>query len=348
MEVIKGSHPQEPLGRMAVLIPAWQPDEQLVSLVRRLSEFSFRAVIIVNDGSESEYDEIFARAGAMPSVTVLRHDKNCGQGCAVKTAMRHALESLPDLGGIVTCDADGQHAVEDVARVAAETIASGRPVLGVRRFAAGVPLRSRFGNIATQHVFRAFSGLRISDTQSGLRGIPVERLPAMLTIRGERFEFAISVLAELGWLGAPPRQIPIRTIYIDRNRSSHFRPVRDSVRIYLFLLLLYAAQLVPPCVDLAGFVLALAVTHGIGAAMLAGRIGATAAAALLEFFPAARRRDVNYSLAKYIAMLACTGVVSLGAVWALVGWKWNAIAAKIVAEAAIWLLIAMFPKRAWR
>jgi len=332
---------QEQLKRIAVLIPSLNPDERLAELVRSLTAFPFRAVIVVNDGSDSKYDEIFALLGSMPSVIVLRHSRNQGQGCAVRTAMRYALESLPELAGIVTSDADGQHAVEDIVRVAVETASSGRPVLGVRTFSAGVPLRSRFGNIITQYVFCALSGMAVPDTQSGLRGIPVRWLPAMLTIRGDRFEFAVSVLAELARLSAPPRQVPIQTIYFDQNRSSHFRPVRDSLRIYMFLLRLYAPVIAPVCADFAGFILALLTGQRVGLAMLMGRIGAVGVAMLFAFSMSAGRSKVSFSLAKQIGMLGGTGLVSWGAIVVLMDWRWNAVAAKVAAEGAILILVAV-------
>ena len=331
----------EQLQRTAVLIPSWEPDEHLVELVRSLIAFPFRAIIVVNDGSGNQYDEIFARVSSMPSVIVLRHSKNQGQGCAVRTAMRHALDSLAELGGVVTSDADGQHAVEDIVRVALETTSSGKPVLGVRTFTADVPLRSRFGNVLTQYVFTALSGMAVADTQSGLRGIPVRLLPAMLTTRGDRFEFAVSVLAELGRQGALPRQIPIQTIYIDQNRSSHFRPVRDSVRIYLFLLRLYAAELIPICADFVAFALAFLAIHRVGPPMLIGRICAFGAALPFTFFTSVRRAKTAAVAVKQIAMLAGTGLVSWGAVTILTGWQWNAIVAKVAVETAILILVAI-------
>ncbi len=338
---------QERLAGIAVLIPAWQPDEQLVELVRLLVRFPFRAIVVVNDGSEAYYDQIFAQVGAMPPAIVLRHERNRGQGRALKTAMRYVLETIPGLAGVVTADADGQHSVKDIVRVAEATAASGgMPVLGVRSFGEGVPLRSRFGNVVTRYVFCALSGYLIADTQCGLRGIPSRLIPAMLAVKGDRYEIMASMLTQLCWLGVPPLEVPIDTIYIDQNRCSHFRPIRDSIRIYLFLLRLYAARIAPMCFDLVGFVLAFAMMHHVGTAMLAGRIGAMAAVTLLECFAATRRRDVIYSLPKQIVMLACTGLVSYCAVRVLVGWKWSVIVAKLLVEAAIWLALAALPKRA--
>jgi len=234
----------EGLRRIAVLIPCWRPDERLIELVESLARFRFQAIVVVNDGSEAEYDAIFERVQAIPSAVVLRHEKNRGTGCAVKTAMQYALDSLPEALGVVTADADGQHAVNDIVRVAQAIASDGTiPVLGSRRFGPGVPFRSRFGNTLTRYVFLALSGQRFADTQCGLRGIPRRWAPAMLAVKGDRYEFVINSLAEMCRLGIPPRQIPIETIYFRRNRS-HFKPVRDSIRIYFSLFRLYAGLMI--------------------------------------------------------------------------------------------------------
>jgi glycosyltransferase involved in cell wall biosynthesis len=230
------------LRELAVVIPAWQPDGRLVELVQSLAGAGFAAIIVVNDGSSHSHEEVFKSVRRIPSVIVLRHARNYGQGRAVRTGIECAVARLPSLAGVVTADADGQHAADDIVRVA-EALAgsSPRPVLGTRTFGAGVPLRSRFGNILTRYVFRILSGVTVTDTQSGLRGIPRELIPAVLGVDADRYEFAISLLALFCRIGAPPVEVPIATIYLDENRSSHFKPLRDSVRIYLHLARCYAS-----------------------------------------------------------------------------------------------------------
>lgn len=343
MQISSETSREKLLRRVAVIIPCWQPDHRTVELVRSLADLPFSAIVVVNDGSEDIYEEFFDRVRATPLAIVLKHDKNRGQGWAVKTAMRYVVDNLPNVEAVVTADADGQHAVKDIVRVAEATVSGGSlPVLGTRTFGAGVPLRSRFGNILTQYVFRLLSGFMITDTQSGLRGIPRRWLPAMIGVKGDRFEFAVSVLAQLCRLGAPPREIPIETIYFDQNRSSHFNPVRDSIRIYLFLFRLYGALLLPVCADLATFVLVYAMTGAIGLPVLAGRAAAIATAALIHSLKATRRQDVSYSLARQISSLCVTGLLSFAIILALVRWMGvEVIAAKVLAECAIGLLLAV-------
>jgi glycosyltransferase involved in cell wall biosynthesis len=347
MQVSQESSRSELLRRVAVLIPCWRPDHRLVELVRSLAEFPFSAIVVLNDGSDHTYEEFFERVRAIPSAIVLKHDKNRGQGCAVKTAMRYVVDNLPNVDAAVTADADGQHAVKDIVRIAEAAVSGDSlPVLGTRTFGAGVPLRSRIGNITTQYVFRLLSGTMITDTQSGLRGVPRQWLPAIIGVKGDRFEFAVSVLAQLCWLGVPPREVPIETIYIDQNRSSHFNPLRDSVRIYSFLFRLYAASLLPMCVDFVVFLLVYAIGGTIAVPVLAGRAAAISTAALIHSFEGARRKDVSYSLVLHILSLCATGLLSFSLIMALVRWiGMNVIAAKVLAEAGIGLLFAVSFKK---
>ena len=221
---------------MIVLIPAYQPDEQLVLLAKRFSEQTDFSLVVVNDGSSPDKDAVFA--ALPPEVTVLRHEKNRGKGCAMKTGMAYIWEHFSHDEGVVVVDADGQHLLPDVQRVC-EALHENPDalVLGARRFTGNVPLRSKLGNTVTRYVFALASGVKIYDTQTGLRAFSVSRIPAFLALKGERYEYEMHML-----LGAAQQHIPmievfIETVYLDaENSSSHFHPLRDSFRIYASIL----------------------------------------------------------------------------------------------------------------
>lgn len=220
----------------AVLIPAFQPDTRLVSLITTLLEKEVSRVIVVDDGSDRECRPIFDALQAMPSVHVLRHPVNCGQGRSLKSGLNFVLTQLPEVSGVVTADADGQHIVDDILLVAETLRRTGRFVLGARRFDQNVPARSQLGNTLTRWVFRVLSGHNVYDTQSGLRGFSRQRICELISVPGERFEYNMNVLTHFCRAGAPPLQVPITTVYLEANRSSHFKPIRDSMRIYSGLL----------------------------------------------------------------------------------------------------------------
>lgn len=220
---------------IALVIPVCDPDaERFPPLVRRLRE-DFMHVVVVNDGSAQGREAFDVVRGDVDAVLV--HEANRGKGAALRTAFAWVREHLPCVAGVVTVDGDGQHDPEDVRRVAEELARdpNGGLVLGVRTFTGDVPFRSKLGNFWTRGLFRLLTGLAVSDTQTGLRGIPSALLPRLLAIPGDRYEYEIRMLADARRHPAPPREVPVRTIYLDGNAASHYRPLRDTFRTQLAL-----------------------------------------------------------------------------------------------------------------
>ncbi len=222
----------------AVLIPAYQPDEKLTDYAERLIKCGFERIIVINDGSSENCADIFERVGSHAECTVLTHEVNRGKGCALKTGISWFIENCPDMSGIITADADGQHRAEDAVAIA-DLMNKEQDclIIGVRDFTdEAIPARSRFGNKTTSVVFKLTHGVYLSDTQTGLRGIPKSLTADMLEIKGSRYEYEMNMLIECADRKIPIKEVPIETIYIDDNASSHFRPVRDSIRIYSLIL----------------------------------------------------------------------------------------------------------------
>lgn len=223
------------------LIPAYKPSDTLTGLIKELAYKGF-AVVTVNDGSGSEFDDIFEVAKAYS--TVLTHDVNCGKGAALKTGLCHIMRTYREPYTVVTLDADGQHSIEDAQRVCAAAAENEDAlVLGVRAFSGNVPLRSRLGNGITKAVFALSSGKKVADTQTGLRAFSHKQVKRMTDIRGERYEYEMNVLMEYARSETQITEIPIETIYIDGNSSSHFNAVKDSYRIYKEILKFSASSL---------------------------------------------------------------------------------------------------------
>lgn len=221
---------------IAVILPAWQPPDTLAGLARNLIDNGCRTLIVIDDGSSAERQTVFGEISQMRGAAVLRHAKNAGKGCALKTGFRSLLARPLDCVGVVTADADGQHTPADIALVARQLAEFGRVVLGARSFQHDVPLRSKIGNRLTQWAFRSLTRSGVSDTQTGLRGFPISLLPELMTLPGNRYEYEMAVLGYLCQTMGAPMEVPISTIYLDGNRSSHFDPLRDSLRIYRVLL----------------------------------------------------------------------------------------------------------------
>lgn len=216
---------------MIILIPAYEPDQRLLTLVDRLCESRPRDhVLVVDDGSGTAYAALFAEARRLGAV-VVSHAENRGKGRALKTGFAHAMALWPG-EDVVCADSDGQHRPEDVYLVGARVALSRKAmVLGARQFTGAVPLRSRLGNEVTRRVFGVATGIDLRDTQTGLRGIPAPMLPWLIGVPGERFEWEQEVLLQSRSAGWALVEEPIETVYLEGNSSSHFRPVVDSFRV---------------------------------------------------------------------------------------------------------------------
>src|SRR5437762_1257533 len=232
------------------LIPSYQPTDILPGLLEELRRASSAPIVVVDDGSGADYAAIFDRVRQMAGVTVLANAVNLGKGAALKHGMNHILVHHPDCIGAVTADADGQHAVTDILRVAKALQGDpDRIVFGARAFDAEVPLRSRFGNTVSRHIYRFLIGINLSDTQTGLRGIPKRLMELCLAIRANRYEFETEQLVVIKANRIPVQETPIQTIYLESNRDSHFRPLRDSARIYFVLLRYSIASVITEMAD---------------------------------------------------------------------------------------------------
>jgi glycosyltransferase involved in cell wall biosynthesis len=258
---------------IAVTIPAYRPGPELIAIVQSLARSIFIGIVVVDDGSGPEYAGIFHRLRQFDGVKVVSHAVNLGKGAALKTALNYALVKYPGLAGVVTADADGQHDPEDIVRVAgrfAEQLDA--LVLGARTFEGYVPLRSRLGNAITRNVMRLLVGHRLSDTQTGLRGIPRGLMERMLSVPASGYEFELEMLIAARHLGVPVIEQPIRTIYGVGNPTSHFEPLRDSMRIYFVLLRFGSVSLLTAGLDNLAFYLLFRASGVIPLALFGARL----------------------------------------------------------------------------
>ena len=180
-------------------------------------------------------------------------------------------------GILKSAPADGQHLPDDVQRVA--EISAARPealVLGSRALEGDIPARSRFGNTVTRHVYSAATGVRVHDTQTGLRAFHRSMIPRLLEIEGDRYEYEINMLMMLATEGVPVIEERIETVYEDNNSGSHFRTVRDAVRVYKEILKFSASSLASFAIDYCVYALLLAATGAAGIAngLVISNIGA--------------------------------------------------------------------------
>lgn len=241
------------MNNTVVLIPCYKPDEKLLQLIHDLRLAGIRHILVVDDGGGAAYDHIF-QAAQDKGCLVYRYEVNKGKGYAIKYGMSQISSLDMECHRIVTADCDGQHTPEDICRVIAES--QQHPddlVLGGRRFTGDVPWRSRFGNAFSRKAFYLMSGARIHDTQTGLRAIPASGLHILAKSQGDRYEYEMNVLSDCCDHGIHIREIPIETVYLEGNKSSHFKVLRDSYLIYKNPIKYLAVSLSSTIIDLGLF-----------------------------------------------------------------------------------------------
>lgn len=323
---------------MIILIPAYQPDQQLPALIRSIRDAEpWATVVVVDDGSGPGYKDVFDGVKAL-GCHVIGYSLNRGKGFALKTGFGFIADHLPDRN-VVCADSDGQHTIVDILRVAA-AVQPGSPalVLGTRNFTGNVPARSKFGNSATRLLFRLATGERISDTQTGLRGYPAAMLPWLRSVRGERYEYELNLLLEAKPAGYLINTVDIATVYLDHNSGSHFRPVADSVRIYAPLLKFLASSFTAFVVDTVVFLLLALVTDSL----LLAVVGARAVSSVVNFlanrrvvFEHGRDRPAAAAGVRYFGLVLVLLAANYGLISALDALSVSALPAKILAEIAL-------------
>ncbi|MBQ8983601.1 MAG: glycosyltransferase family 2 protein [Lachnospiraceae bacterium] len=212
-----------------ILIPAYKPDMELLNLIDALYMEGF-SILVVDDGSGPEYDLVFASAGE--KAKVIHNPRNLGKGAALKNGMRNLMELFPDATHFITVDADGQHRLHDILKVRNALGQGASMVLTVRDFKGKIPFFSRLGNGLSRWVYTLLTGHYLSDNQSGLRGYSVEYIPWLIRVAGSRYDYEINVIYHADRQGITITTVPIRSVYLNDNQSSHFDPAKDTFRIY--------------------------------------------------------------------------------------------------------------------
>jgi len=325
---------------ITMLIPAYNPTERLIGVVRGLAESGFASIVVVNDGSDASCDPLFDEVATIGQVTLLEHAVNLGKGAALKTGLNHAFCCFRDHIGVVTVDADGQHLVEDARKVALSLRKNPDAlVVGARSFDREVPFRSRFGNRITRHLFRFLIGQKLTDTQSGLRGIPMGFIPSLLKIPSSGYDFELDMLLACKYTGRRIVEESIRTVYLEGNISSHFNPLIDSMKIYFVLLRFTLASLLSAVLDSALF----RVVFGFSASILISQASARTVSMLFNYTAVKRavffseRKDVN-TFPKYLTLVIVSGTVSYFLIRFLTTFSsMSVLAAKISAESLVFL-----------
>ncbi len=224
-----------------VIIPAYEPSRAFIPYVHELTERGFHEIVVVDDGSGEKYADVFRALEKIERCTVLSYSENHGKGYALKHAFAYCKDRYDENFAFVTADCDGQHLTDDVAKIAEEARKTPNDlVLGSRDFSLShVPKRSRAGNITTRRLYKFLYGIKLQDTQTGLRAFSYALLDELLHIKGNRFEYEMDMLIVLHRKRYTIREVPITTVYEEKpddvEERSHYHVWRDMPRVAFVL-----------------------------------------------------------------------------------------------------------------
>lgn len=327
------------------LIPAYEPEEILLEVVMRLKEAGME-IVLVDDGSGVRCMDLFTKASS--NAKVLTFTENKGKGAALKAGMAYIKQNYEQDCMIVTIDADGQHRAEDavrLCRIAADN--QDALILGSRKLTENVPIRSKFGNTVTRIIYRLSTGLKVHDTQTGMRAFNARLLPELLKISGERYEYEMNVLLEFARKHIPIQEVEIDTVYIENNESSHFNALRDSFRIYKEILKFSASSFAGFLTDYALFSLIFLFTADLRAANIGARfVSATVNYMLNRKLVFHSKKGVAISAVQYFLLAAAILLGNTFLLEILVNnCGMNQMAAKILVETAFFILSWLVQRR---
>ena len=211
-----------------ILIPAYKPDELMIELLTDLKKEGFD-IVVVNDGSGDEYLKIFEEAKRY--ALVLNQPQNMGKGAALRFGFSYINLNQNNHKYVITCDCDGQHSVKDIVRINDRLNETNDVVFGCRKFDKSVPKRSRTGNFMSRLNRTLITKDYIGDDQCGLRGFPINMIFNLVSLQGDHYEYEMNVVCTLQIKKYPIEELPIETIYLNNNASSHFKPNLDTFRI---------------------------------------------------------------------------------------------------------------------
>lgn len=328
--------------KVALIVPAYKPTADMIPMLEQFSRETDFVPVVVDDGSGEAFSGVFDKVPE--GTTLLRHEVNKGKGAALKTAMRHILDNMPECGLAVTADADGQHRFADIVKVVKTAQKRhGALVLGSRAFEGKMPLRSKLGNGITRQVFAAASGTPVRDTQTGLRAFDRDAMQKFIDIPGERYEYEINMLLYAAQNEIPIIEKTIETVYIDDNSSSHFNPLRDSLKIYMCIFKYIASSLIGFGVDFVALLLFKWLTAGLGAersllvsVVLARIVSATVNFAINKTVVFKSKGDWKRELGKY-AVLAVVILIANYYLLRLftITLSWPLVPAKLLVEVVL-------------
>jgi len=223
--------------KYCIIVPTYNNERTLKKVLDEVLKVP-QNIIVINDGSTDSTKEILSN---FSTIKIIEYEKNKGKGHALKLGFRQAIADGFDYA--ISIDSDGQHYPDDIPKLVEKFLEEpGKLIMGSRNMEQeGIPGKSSFGNKFSNFWFWAETGITLSDTQTGFRAYPLEKIERMKFFT-RKFEFEIEVIVRLAWKNVKFAEVPVKVDYPE-DRVSHFRPFTDFARISVLNTVLFISAL---------------------------------------------------------------------------------------------------------
>ncbi len=191
---------------LLVIIPAFNEEESLPAVLRRLDEVVPEADVVVVDDGSSDATAAVGRAGG---AVVLSLPFNLGIGGALRAGFSYAVRNGYRIA--IQFDADGQHEATSIADIVAELDTGADLVIG-SRFAGGdyEVGRTRQGAMGLlRFIINRVTGGSFTDTSSGFRGFSEPMLRYFATTYPSDYMESVEALLMAWTMGFKLAEVPV-------------------------------------------------------------------------------------------------------------------------------------------
>jgi len=209
-----------------VLIPAYKPDQRLVSLIRDLSKYEHLSFLVINNGNKKEYLNYFESISIFKKVSILDIKSNKGKGFGIKKGLQYIESNLKNIQNIIFADADGQHLPEDINNITLKMQKFHEQnllLVGNRQHNKLTPIKNLLANKFFNFFFKKKIKLQINDSLCGLRAIKKNDINLCKNLKYNDFRFEVEMLMAY--------QIRNLRIYEQDIKSIYFRGTKSTLSI---------------------------------------------------------------------------------------------------------------------
>jgi len=219
-----------------LILPCYRPNFRIIELVSYFENYNNLQVILVNNGNNYEYQNIFDELVKINNLILIKVDENQGKGFGIKYALNY-ISKFKSLNSVIFADSDGQHTNEDI-RKFVEYCTNNKLdntfLIGSRNHNRHTPKKNLIGNILYNFALRIFKKIYLKDSLCGLRAISFTNINELIQIKYNDFKFEIETIFLLKRKNFFFKEIEISSTYFN-NAKSNFSSFKDTFQLIYML-----------------------------------------------------------------------------------------------------------------